>query len=263
MMTGVAWKLARLARRSQHNAVSMTMSETSKAVPTAPWSRLRTTSSATKGYTPAELTEPADFDETVARMLIGDNQAFVLVYRKVQPALLRYLTVLVGSTDAEDIASETWAQACRDLHKFTGDSDGFRGWLTTIGRHRALDHLRARGRRPIADIRVEDIANHPHAPDAATSALESLSTTSALRLIASLPQEQAEAVLLRAVMGLDAKSSGTVLNKRAGAVRTAAYRGLRTLAKQMEQSSALATRSVGSAGDASDTFGRHGADPVI
>jgi RNA polymerase sigma-70 factor (ECF subfamily) len=50
-----------------------------------------------------------------------------------------------------------------------------------------------------------------------------------------LPPDQAEAVLLRVVVGLDAESAGKVLGKRAGAVRTAAYRGLRTLASRLEQ----------------------------
>jgi RNA polymerase sigma-70 factor (ECF subfamily) len=45
---------------------------------------------------------------------------------------------------------------------------------------------------------------------------------------------EAEAVLLRAVLGLDAQTAGQVLGKRAGAVRTAAHRGLRTLARQLE-----------------------------
>ncbi|HTW00386.1 MAG TPA: hypothetical protein VMF87_08790 [Streptosporangiaceae bacterium] len=41
-------------------------------------------------------------------------------------------------------------------------------------------------------------------------------------------------MLLRAVIGLDAATAATVLGKRPGAVRTAAYRGLRTLARQLE-----------------------------
>ena len=48
-------------------------------------------------------------------------------------------------------------------------------------------------------------------------------------MIAALPRDQAEAVLLRVVIGLDAESAAQVLGKRAGAVRTAAYRGLRRL----------------------------------
>jgi RNA polymerase sigma-70 factor (ECF subfamily) len=39
--------------------------------------------------------------------------------------------------------------------------------------------------------------------------------------------------MLRAVIGLDAATAARVLGKRPGAVRTAAYRGLRTLARRL------------------------------
>lgn len=166
-------------------------------------------------------------------MLQGDDEAFRVVYRSVQPRLQRYLSVLVGQADAEDVASETWAQAFRDLSKFSGGADGFRGWITMIGRHRALDHLRARSRRPLVDLSIGDLPEHASADDVEGKVVELDATNRALRLIGSLPIEQAEAVLLRAVMGLDAKAAGTVLGRSAGSVRTAAYRGLRTLAKQV------------------------------
>jgi RNA polymerase sigma-70 factor (ECF subfamily) len=172
-------------------------------------------------------------DIALEAALRGDEDAFTGVYRAVQPGLLRYLTVLVGA-DAEDVASETWAQVCRDLGTFRGDGDGFRGWVATIGRHRALDHLRARGRRPIGSVSVEDLVALPAAEDTAGVAFESLSTAAAIALIRSLPQDQAEAVLLRSVMGLDATSAGKVLGKRPGAVRTAAYRGLKALAARLD-----------------------------
>src|SRR6476661_10539847 len=98
-------------------------------------------------------------------MLTGDDRAFRTVYRSVQPPLLRYLTVLVGPVEAEDVASEAWAQAFRDLDRFSGDADGFRGWITTIGRNRALDHLRHARRRPVADDSVEDLVDLPDMTD--------------------------------------------------------------------------------------------------
>lgn len=174
-------------------------------------------------------------DAAVERMLDGDEDAFREVYRAVQPGLLRYLTVLVGPLDAEDVAAEAWAQAVRDLAKFSGGSDGFRGWITTIGRHRALDLLRSKGRRPVLDIPSEDLAEPPQEPSAEVEALGLVGTQEALRLIATLPPDQAEAVLLRAVVGLDAKAAGRVLGKRPGAVRTAAYRGLATLRKKIAE----------------------------
>jgi RNA polymerase sigma-70 factor (ECF subfamily) len=175
-----------------------------------------------------------DLAGAVGRAQDGDPEAFRALYRDTQPRLLRYLHTLVGD-DAEDIASETWLQVTRDLAGFSGDHDGFRGWVATIARHRALDHLRYHARRPPAQpVPAEDLATRPAADDTAESALEALSTGAALALIATLPADQAEAVLLRAVLGLDAQTAATVLGKRPGAVRTAAYRGLRTLAARIE-----------------------------
>ncbi len=147
--------------------------------------------------------------------------------------MLRYLRVLVAG-EAEDVASEAWLQIARDLAKFNGDVDAFRGWATTIARHRALDHLRGQRRRPQTSTPVEDLIHIPAEEDTAESALEAISTDTALRLIASLPRDQAEAVLLRVVVGLDAKAAGHILDKRPGAVRTATYRGLNRLAARLE-----------------------------
>ena len=176
-----------------------------------------------------------DFDATLAELLAGDEDAFRRVYRSLNPALVRYLSALVGPGDAEDVASETWAQVCRDLRKFRGDGDGFRGWVSTIGRHRAMDHLRAARRRPQQSGTSEAVlAERPSADQVDTDALTAISTQDALALIRTLPPDQAEAVLLRVVMGLDAKAAGRVLGKRAGAVRTAAFRGLSSLAANLD-----------------------------
>jgi RNA polymerase sigma-70 factor (ECF subfamily) len=170
----------------------------------------------------------------VAQAKRGDEYAFRQLYRAVHPGLVRYLRVLVGA-DAEDVASETWLQVARDLASFRGDDDGFRGWVVTIARNRAMDHLRMQRRRPVVQGQVEELADWQGPADTAESAMDAVSTDAALSLIAKLPQDQAEAVLLRVVMGLDAKAAAKVLGKRPGAVRTAAHRGLRKLAEFMDR----------------------------
>src|SRR5215207_3725901 len=139
----------------------------------------------------------------------GDEAGFVTIYRDVQPRLLRYATVLIGREAAEDVTAEAWLQISRDLHRFVGDIDRFRGWAATIVRHRAMDTCRAAARRPTAappdDERDEPVGG----VDTATCALDALSTDLALTLIAALPREQAQAVLLRAVVGLDARTAGS------------------------------------------------------
>jgi len=165
----------------------------------------------------------------------GDEAAFREIYRSVQPGLLRYLRGLVAH-DAEDIASETWGQVARDLAGFRGDDQGFRGWVARIGRNRALDHLRYLRRRPIAAVTsIDELVESAGPDDTARRAMEVFATESAIAMIARLPTEQAEAVLLRVVMGLDVTTTAQVLGKRAGAVRTAAHRGLRRLAELMAE----------------------------
>ncbi len=160
----------------------------------------------------------ADLGDAVGRAQQGDAEAFRLLYRDIQPRLLRYLHALAGQ-DAEAIASETWLQVTRDLPGFTGTYDGFRGWVATIARHRALDHLRRTTRRPPAlALPAEDLAVRPVAADTAQTALDAVATGNAVALIATLPPDQAEAVLLRAVLGLDATTAGHILGKRAGAI---------------------------------------------
>ena len=168
----------------------------------------------------------------VARAQDGDEAAFAVAYRLVQPGLLGYLRGLVGD-DAEDVASDAWLEIARDLGRFKGDGAGFRGWTATIARHRALDHLRRQKVRPRPTALEQDMLDLPGPHSTPDQALESLSTEYALDLVRSLPRDQAEAVLLRVVVGLDGPAAARVLGKRPGAVRTAAYRGLKRLAHQL------------------------------
>ncbi|GAA2191541.1 RNA polymerase sigma factor [Micromonospora lupini] len=192
------------------------------------------------GPPPRAAREPrmtAELSEAVTAAQAGDEDAFRFLYRSLQPGLLRYLTALVGA-DAEDVASETWLQISRDLPHFTGGE--FRAWTVTIARNRAMDHLRRLRRRPSLPVPVQALTELAGDGDTAERAGETISTEAALALIATLPPREAEAVLLRAVIGLDAESAGRVLGRRAGAVRTAAHRGLRRLATLLDRQTVTA-----------------------
>ncbi|MEV4727736.1 RNA polymerase sigma factor, partial [Micromonospora humida] len=152
-----------------------------------------------------------DLTGAVAAAQAGDEESFRVLYRSLQPGLLRYLTALVGP-DAEDVASETWLQIARDLSRFTGGE--FRAWAVTIARNRAMDHLRRQRRRPSLPVPVQDLSDLAGDADTAERAGETIGTESALALISTLPPREAEAVLLRAVMGLDAETAGRVLGRR-------------------------------------------------
>lgn len=175
------------------------------------------------------------FDEVLERARSGDGQAFAEIWRDAHPMLLRYLRVTAGIT-AEDVASHAWIRVIESLATFTGDEPGFRRWLVTIARNHHLDQIRRTDRRPerlVSDVVtiVDDFG--PAAPDAAAVAERQLSTDDALRLIATLPGDQAEMVMLRVVMGLSVAEVAEVVGRTPGAVRVAVHRSLRRLADQL------------------------------
>jgi RNA polymerase sigma-70 factor, ECF subfamily len=175
---------------------------------------------------------PPDLATALQRARTGDQDAFRTLYGDIQPRLLRYLRLLVHD-EVEDIAAETWLHIIRHLHTFRGGPAQLRTWAVTIARNRALDFHRRRQRNPVLTITTDEFLDRRAPDNTEATAMEKLSTESALALIATLPPDQAEAVLLRAVMGLSAVQAGRVLGKSAGAVRTASYRGLQRLATDL------------------------------
>jgi len=173
-----------------------------------------------------------DLAESLRAAIGGDETGFAVLWRTLQPAVLRYLHAVCADS-AEDVASETWLQVARDLPGFTGDATAFRVWLFRIARHRGIDDGRRvwRRREESRDsLETLERAARQATPDVTAEVLEHAGTAWALRLIGELPREQAEAVLLRVVAGLDVAGTAEVLGKRPGAVRIAAMRGLRRLA---------------------------------
>jgi RNA polymerase sigma-70 factor (ECF subfamily) len=174
------------------------------------------------------------FELTLAQARAGDQDAFAVIFRDIQPSLLRYLHV-IGADSADDVAGETWLQVIAGLASFTGDEQAFKAWLFTIARHRTIDWSRSRARRQALPQRLGATDSEQVTPDTADVVLERLSTQAVLAAIASLPKDQAEIIMLRVVAGLDAPAVAEIVGKSPGAVRVAAHRGLRRLARSMDQ----------------------------
>jgi RNA polymerase sigma-70 factor (ECF subfamily) len=174
------------------------------------------------------------FAAVLAAAQDGSEEAFSRLWRDGNPALLRYLRV-VAPEAAEDIAADTWLQVVRGLARFRGDERGWRAWLFTTARRRAVDEGRRRSRRPAAPLEEMPPDRLPVSRDAADVAIERLGTRSAMALVAGLPPLQAEVILLRVVAGLDTETVARLVGRSPGAVRVAAHRGLRRLAQVLAE----------------------------
>jgi RNA polymerase sigma-70 factor, ECF subfamily len=170
-------------------------------------------------------------DAALERARDGDEAGFLELWRALNPQLLRYLAVR-GVDQREDVAAETWLQVVRDLPRFIGDSDGFRAWIFTLARHRTIDAARVRAARPVVPLADLSAAAEPEtAPSAEDEALTRVSTERALALVASLPPDPAELVMLRVVADLDVAVVAQMVGKTPGAVRVAVHRALRSLSQ--------------------------------
>lgn len=180
------------------------------------------------------------FEAVLRAAAAGDRDAFGELWRATHPPLLRYLRVVCGDA-ADDVASETWIRAMPALERFSGDENAFRGWLVVIGRNHVRDLARRAQRRP-EDL-SPDMSEHLSAADptdTAEAVLERRSTEAALRLVATLPPEQAELVVLRVVVGLDVADVARITGRSPGAVRVAVHRALRTLAGRLRSAAEAA-----------------------
>lgn len=178
-----------------------------------------------------------DFDAVLVVAQRGGEWAFTLIYRELNPRILRYLWAQAPDV-ADDLASETWLGVAKRLHEFAGDETAFRGWVFAIARNRLVQHWRDRGRRP-GDPVSPEILSLLAAPDedaTGATALANLGGREAARAVAlALPHDQAEVVLLRLLGGLGVEQVAGLLGKRAGTVRVLQHKALRRLSQIFSQ----------------------------
>jgi RNA polymerase sigma-70 factor, ECF subfamily len=95
------------------------------------------------------LTRSAESDRSLLdRVARGEEAALEQLYDGYAPVLYALAYRIAGErSDAEEIVLDSFAQVWRDATRFRAERGSAIAWLTTICRSRALDLVRARGRR--------------------------------------------------------------------------------------------------------------------
>ncbi len=171
-----------------------------------------------------------EFEGVLAAARTGDEWAVELLWRDLHPPLLRYLRAMDPGV-AEDVESETWFRAARQLSGFEGNEVAFLAWMFTIARHCLIDWRRKAARRPSVPVAPGDLPERSALEDTVAVAVENLDAEAAVALVRTLPVDQAEVILLRVLSGLATERVAAIVGKRPGAVRALQYRGLRRLAQ--------------------------------
>jgi RNA polymerase sigma-70 factor, ECF subfamily len=178
-----------------------------------------------------------NFPSVLAAAKTGAEWAIAVLYRELQPKLLRYLRGH-SPADAEDVASEVWIAAGRALSRFEGDEDDFHRWLFTIARRRVIDHRRSAQRHG----HVVPLERIPEMPSVGDPPLDPGAGDQLLAHLAALPPDQAEVVLLRVVADLSVADVAAIMGKKPGTVRVLQHRALERLAERLASDTPVVTR---------------------
>ena len=163
--------------------------------------------------------------------------AFAPLYERYFPRIYAYCRRRVGSyEEAEDLTSLIFTRALTSIKGYRGGS--VIAWLFRIAHNTVANHLR--DRHPQLPL---DTASHPTSDeDLSEGVVRDEEQRHLAQLLAALPDDQREILLLRLVGELTAKEIGAVIGKREGAVRVALHRTIRGLRSAYHQTDQEETR---------------------
>lgn len=158
-----------------------------------------------------------ELDDWVAEAVAGSGVAFTRLWELLAPVVAGYVRGR-GAQEVDDVTSEVFLAAFRNLEGFAGDGAAFRRWLFTIAHRRAVDAVRRQIRAGTEDA-YEAEADPRSTRSAEVEALGRLEHDATLRLIHALPEDQRDVLLLRLVAGLPVEEVAVVLGRSGEAVR--------------------------------------------
>lgn len=165
----------------------------------------------------------------------GDSEAFGQLYDHYQGSVYRFVFYRTRSqTLAEDLTSETFLRALRNMSGFRWQGKDFGAWLMTIARNLCTDHFKA-GRTRL-EYACEDMSPHDESTEGPeTTVLASLTNEALLRALTELPEEQQECLVMRFLQGLSIAETAQVLDRSEGAVKQLQLRAVRNLARRLPE----------------------------
>ncbi len=162
----------------------------------------------------------------------GQPAAIETLLQQIRPMVVRYcrarLTRISGHYHAaDDVAQEVCIAVVSALPRYQDMGRPFASFVFGIAAHKVADAMRSAARLAIP---TEDLPDGPDdRPGPEETAVAYLEAERARALLARLPVNQRELLVLRVLSGLSAEETGHALGMSAGAVRVAQHRALARL----------------------------------
>ena len=161
----------------------------------------------------------------------GDFEAFGNLYSIYLDRIYRYVFYQVrGKMIAEDITEEVFVKAWKAIGSCKGKEQTFSSWLYRIAHNQVIDNLRSKRKQLSLEMETVDKVSGPELEVEAELERQEL-----LGLIACLPQNQRQVIILKFIEGLDNCEIGQVMGKSQGAVRVLQMRALARLRRELSR----------------------------
>lgn len=156
----------------------------------------------------------------------GDRAALTRFIRATQKDVWRFIVHLGHPESADDLTQETYLRAMKTIHRFRADASA-KTWLLSIARRVCVDEVRRAQSRP----RITADADWVGAADAHASRMHARweDLVEVNLLLAELPAERREALVLTQMLGLSYQEAAEVIGAPIGTVRSRVARARESL----------------------------------
>lgn len=178
--------------------------------------------------------------ELLRRMLAGDEDAFVALYRRRQSGIYRFALQMCGSVEiAEDVTQEVFMVLMREGEKYDSSRGSLAAYLYGIARHHVLRQL-ARDRHYVLVLDQDEEGNEPQPPEqliAQTDLLSDLTRNQTIervrQAVLALPAHYREVVALCELHEMSYVEAAGVLDCAVGTVRSRLHRARALLTEKL------------------------------
>jgi RNA polymerase sigma-70 factor (ECF subfamily) len=155
-----------------------------------------------------------DDAQLIAACRRGEARAMEMLYHQYKRRVFGMAHRIVGASDAEEVAQETFVRVFRGLASFRGDS-ALSTWIYRLTVNAALSHLARRGRRQ--EVGDDGLSDLPAPPVAERDPSLAARIEAAL---AELPPGYRAILVLHDVEGLSHEECAAILDCRVGTCKS-------------------------------------------
>jgi len=175
--------------------------------------------------------DDAAIERLVDEARAGAVWAFGQLFDQFHLPIYRYIASRVHSpADAEDLTQIAFVKALEALPRYESRGIPFGAWLFRLARNTVIDFTRTRHEHSDLDTALGRIAIGADPQDAALIREQIDEVELAL---ATLTDDQREAIALRFFAGLSAREAAEVMNRQEGTIRGLQFRAIAALRREL------------------------------